>query len=77
MLRAVSKDGFFTSKTTFFEFYILPTFYQTYWFWILIFLILTGLVYFYFRHRWAEQQLVFDLETKALNLEKEKTIVQY
>jgi hypothetical protein len=75
--RIRSKDGAWKGATQFLPFVIEPAFYQTVWFWALLVALLAGLLYWYFQAKWKARDQVFALEARALNLEKEKTIVQY
>lgn len=75
--RARTKDGHWKSPDQIFRIRIRPAFYQTWWFWTVVILVLSSLVYFFFRTKWDARDRLFALEARALNLEKEKTIVQY
>ena len=49
-VRAVSREGIFSDETTF-TFRIHPAFYQTVWFYLLIFMLISAVVYMFYRNR--------------------------
>ena len=49
-VRAVSRDGIFSDETTF-TFKIRPAFYQTVWFYLLILILISVVVYIFYRNR--------------------------
>lgn len=75
--RARTKDGHWKSAEQTFRLQVHPAFYQTWWFWTILICLASFLVYSYFRSKWMARDAVFALEARAMNLEKEKTIVQY
>jgi len=75
--RIRSKDSAWMSEQQVFSFVIEPAFYQTAWFWTSIVCLFALLIYVYYRSKWRARDAVFALEARAMNLEKEKTIVQY
>ncbi len=56
---------------------IKTPFYKSIWFWLLIGLLLIASLIFFYRFRLNKQKQILTLETKAQQLEKEKTVVMY
>lgn len=56
---------------------IKTPFFKSVWFWLLIGCLLTASLIFFYRFRFNKQKQILTLETKAQQLEKEKTIVMY
>ena len=52
-------------------------FYEQFFFWLFIFLIAVCGLYFIYRRRLGQQRQIFDLQTKAQSLEKEKASAMY
>lgn len=76
-VKAVAKDKSWQTKESVLKIHINSPFYKKSWFWVLISIcIITALIFFY-RFRINKQKQIFDLESKAQQLEKEKAMVMY
>lgn len=77
LFRVRTKDNLWVSQVKTVKLNVLPFFYETWWFWTLLVGIVVLLVFLYLQSKWKARDAYFALESKALNLEKEKTIIQY
>jgi ligand-binding sensor domain-containing protein len=76
-LLARGKNNGWQSEEKTFAITIKAPFYKTKWFWLLIGSLLIVTLIFFYRFRLNKQKLILTLETKAQQLEKEKTMVMY
>jgi LytS/YehU family sensor histidine kinase len=65
------------TKEAVLQFTIKTPFYKTVWFLVLIAVLISGILFFFYRFRLNKQKQILTLKTKAQQLEKEKTIVMY
>lgn len=77
MVLARGKNNGWQSEEKTFAITIKAPFYKTKWFWFLIGSLLIGTLIFFYRFRLNKQKQILTLETKAQELEKEKTMVMY
>jgi hypothetical protein len=56
---------------------IATVYYQSIWFWLLMAVLSGGLLYFWYRRRLNSNRKMFELQSRAQNLEKEKALVMY
>jgi ligand-binding sensor domain-containing protein len=71
------KNGEWISKEQRLHIYVAAPFYKTNWFIFLVFLLIAGLLYYWYAERMAQQKKLFIIESKAQLLSREKTQVQY
>lgn len=71
------RNNSWQSSEKIFTVIIQAPFYKTIWFRILVILLVSALIIGIYRNRLRNQQQIFSLETKAQELEKEKTVVLY
>ena len=76
-LQAISKDGKWQSPIKTLSFYIKAPFYKTWWFLLVMAIILGVTAYFIIRNRIENLRKINKLKTMAQLLEKEKTVVMY
>ncbi|HEY5968332.1 MAG TPA: histidine kinase, partial [Chitinophagaceae bacterium] len=76
-VRAKGKNNAWQTEETVFNFSIKSPFYKALWFWLVIAALLIATLMFFYRFRLNKQKQILTLETKAQQLEKEKTIVMY
>jgi len=76
-VRAVARDKSWQTKERKINLTIRTPFYKARWFWVLIGCLLIGTLLFFYRFRLNKQKQILTLETKAQELEKEKTMVMY
>jgi hypothetical protein len=76
-VRAVSKNKNWQTAEEVIRITIRTPFYKTRLFWLLIGGLLIGSLIFFYRFRLHKQKQILTLETKAQELEKEKTMVMY
>jgi len=57
--------------------HVKTVFYRTAWFFLLVFVLITGLIYSIYRYRLLQQNKIYVLQTKAQELEKEKALAMY
>jgi ligand-binding sensor domain-containing protein len=76
-VRAIAKNKRWQTPERIITITIKTPFYKARWFWLLIGSLLIGSLIFLYRFRLNKQKQILTLETKAQQLEKEKTIVMY
>ncbi|MBK7809506.1 MAG: histidine kinase [Saprospiraceae bacterium] len=76
-VKTVAKDKSWQSPERIIHLIIRTPFYKAAWFWILITCIIIGASVAFYRYRLSQRDKLFELESKAQMLEKEKTIVMY
>ncbi len=76
-VKAIAKNNTWQSYEKRLHITIAKPFYKTWLFRILLLLLFSGALYYFYRFRLNKQKQILMLETKAGSLEKEKTIIQY
>ncbi len=76
-VKAVAKDKSWQTPEKTIAITIRTPFYKASWFWLLIGGLLVAAFIFFYRFRFNKQKQILTLETKAQQLEKEKTMVMY
>jgi hypothetical protein len=76
-VKAVAKDRSWQTPEKTIALTIRTPFYKARWFWLLIGGLLASSLLFFYRFRLNKQKQILTLETKAQQLEKEKTMVMY
>lgn len=76
-IKASSKRGVWDIEAISIPFFILTPFYLQWWFMLLNLAFVAILLLIYIRIRFARQKMIFELENKTHNLEKEKAKMQY
>lgn len=76
-VRVVAKDQSWQTPERTISITIRTPFYKAVWFWLLIGGLMIATLIFFYRFRFNKQKQIFTLETKAQQLEKEKTMVMY
>lgn len=76
-VRAISKNKNWITPDRSIKLFIRTPFYKAKWFWISLSAIFIGSIIWFYRSRLKKQRQIHHLETKAHELEKEKTVVMY
>jgi len=76
-VRAVAKNKAWKSLERTINLTIRTPFYQAWWFWFFIGIVLIALTLYFFNFRLRKHKQILTLESKAHDLEKEKTVVMY
>lgn len=76
-VKAIAKNGSWETLERTLTIKIKTPFYKAGWFWLLIGSFIIGSLIFLYRFRLNKQRQILTLETKAQQLEKEKTVVMY
>jgi len=76
-VKAIAKDRSWETPEKIITLIIRTPFYKASWFWLIIGGLLIGALIFFYRFRLFKQKQILTLETKAQQLEKEKTMVMY
>jgi LytS/YehU family sensor histidine kinase len=77
MVRARGNNLAWKTEDAVFAFTIKTPFHKSKWFFIGMALLISGMLFFIYRYRLAQQQKMMSLENKAGALEKEKAMVMY
>lgn len=76
-VKAVAKDKTWQTPEKIIRLTIRTPFYKARWFWLLVSALLIAALFLFYRFRLNKQKQILLLQTKAQQLEKEKTIVMY
>jgi hypothetical protein len=76
-VKAVAKDKTWQTPEKVIMLTVRTPFYKARWFWLLIGVLLITALFLFYRFRLNKQKQILILQTKAQQLEKEKTIVMY
>jgi ligand-binding sensor domain-containing protein len=76
-VKAVANNNAWQSRERIISLHIRTPFYKATWFWILLGASLLASIILFYRFRLHKQRQILTLETKAEQLEKEKTMVRY
>ena len=76
-VRIVARDKTWNTGERTIELTIRMPFFQSTWFWASLIALLLLALFLFYRYRLGRQRLILSLETKAQQLEKEKTMVMY
>ncbi len=76
-VRAIAKNLSWQTPERLVTFTIRTPFYKAVWFWLLLAGLIIGTIILFYRFRLNKQQQIFSLETRAQDLEREKTVVMY
>lgn len=76
-VRAIGMNNPWHTGEAVVSFTIKAPFYKTTWFFVLVALLVSGILFFLYRYRMAQKEKLMLLENKAQMLEKEKAMVMY